>query len=137
MDPPINHITRIHHDNRPVGITRYTFRLIPLKDHGHSASVTGNTEAWPKFATVQRSPTARITPSRPQRRHRGGRELIEPRSRAEYSADLERHVALVTFKPRRAGLPDVSIKDATEYLSDGSNEAFLRRLWRDLYGDEP
>lgn len=34
-------------------------------------------------------------------------------------------------------LPDVSIKDATEYLSDGSNEAFLRRLWRDLYGDEP
>jgi hypothetical protein len=65
------------------------------------------------------------------------RKLIEPRSRAEYSADLERHVALVCFKPRRADLPDVSIKDATEYLSDGSNEAFLRRLWRDLYGDEP
>src|SRR5438874_1999677 len=63
--PPINRITRIHHDNRPVGITRYTFRLIPLKDHGHSASVTGNTEAWPKFATVQRSLIARIAPSRP------------------------------------------------------------------------
>jgi hypothetical protein len=44
------------------------------------------------------------------------RELVEPRSRAEYSADLERHVALVSFEPRRAGLPDVSIKDATEYL---------------------
>ena len=53
------------------------------------------------------------------------RDLIEPRSRAEYSADLERHVALVSFEPRRAGLPDVSIKDATEYL----DMHLLERPW--------
>jgi hypothetical protein len=53
------------------------------------------------------------------------RELVEPRSRAEYSADLERHVALVSFEPRRAGLPDVSIKDATEYL----DKHHLERPW--------
>jgi hypothetical protein len=53
------------------------------------------------------------------------RELVEPRSRAEYSADLERHVALVSFEPRRAGLPDVSIKDATEYL----DQHHLERPW--------
>ena len=98
------------------------------------------------------------------------RQQVEPRSRTEYAADLERQVALVTFEPRRAGLPEVSITDGTAYLdkhhaerpwlslrealadpgelpdnelfkavqfSDGSNKAFLRRLWRDLYGDEP
>ncbi|HEY3652084.1 MAG TPA: hypothetical protein VGL33_29215 [Streptosporangiaceae bacterium] len=53
------------------------------------------------------------------------RELVEPRSRAEYSADLERHVALVSFEPRRAGLPDVSVKDATEYL----DQHHLERPW--------
>jgi hypothetical protein len=78
------------------------------------------------------------------------RELIEARSRAEYSADLERHVALVTFEPRRAGLPDVSIKDATEYLDQHHLECpwlsvargcppEVQRIFAalDLYGDEP
>jgi hypothetical protein len=74
-------------------------------------------------------------PEEPDRENRPGptpsddtgaaRELVEPRSRAEYSADLERYVALVSFEPRRAGLPDVSIKDATEYL----DQHYLERPW--------
>jgi hypothetical protein len=32
-------------------------------------------------------------------------------------------------------LPDEELSEAVEY-SDGSDERFLRRLWRDLYGDE-
>jgi hypothetical protein len=53
------------------------------------------------------------------------RERVEPRSRAEYGADLERHVALVSFEPRRAGLPEVSIKDATAYL----DKHHMERPW--------
>ncbi len=33
-------------------------------------------------------------------------------------------------------LPDNELFKAVQY-DDGSNEAFLRRLWRDLYGDQP
>jgi hypothetical protein len=33
-------------------------------------------------------------------------------------------------------LPDNELSKAVQY-DDGSSEAFLRRLWRDLYGDEP
>jgi hypothetical protein len=33
-------------------------------------------------------------------------------------------------------LPDDELWESVEY-SDGSDEAFLRRLWHDLYGDEP
>jgi hypothetical protein len=33
-------------------------------------------------------------------------------------------------------LPEGGLDDAVEY-NDESDEAFLRRLWRDLYGDEP
>lgn len=33
-------------------------------------------------------------------------------------------------------LPDNELFKAVQF-SDGSNEAFLRRLWRDLYDDEP
>jgi hypothetical protein len=33
-------------------------------------------------------------------------------------------------------LPDDELSKAVEY-GDGSSEAFLRRLWHDLYGDEP
>jgi len=33
-------------------------------------------------------------------------------------------------------LPDDELFESVEY-DDGSDEAFLRRLWRDLYGDEP
>ena len=33
-------------------------------------------------------------------------------------------------------LPGDELWESVEY-NDGSNEAFLRRLWRELYGDEP
>jgi hypothetical protein len=33
-------------------------------------------------------------------------------------------------------LPDGELFKAVDY-GDGSDEKFLRRLWRDLYGDEP
>jgi hypothetical protein len=33
-------------------------------------------------------------------------------------------------------LPDDELFKAVQY-DDGSDEKFLRRLWRDLYGDEP
>jgi hypothetical protein len=33
-------------------------------------------------------------------------------------------------------LPGDELFESVEY-ADGSDEAFLRRLWRDLYGDEP
>ena len=33
-------------------------------------------------------------------------------------------------------LPDKELSEAVEY-DDGSDERFLRRVWRDLYGDEP
>ncbi len=61
------------------------------------------------------------------------RQHVEPRSRAEYAADLERHVALVTFEPRRAGLPEISIKDATAYLDKHHAE----RPWLSVAGDCP
>jgi hypothetical protein len=33
-------------------------------------------------------------------------------------------------------LPNGELDDAVEY-NDENDEKFLRRLWRDLYGDEP
>lgn len=33
-------------------------------------------------------------------------------------------------------LPDDELWESVEY-ADGSDEAFLRRLWHELYGDEP
>jgi hypothetical protein len=61
------------------------------------------------------------------------RERVEPRSRAEYSADLERHVALARFEPRRAGLPEVSITDATAYIDKHQAE----RPWLSVARDRP
>ena len=61
------------------------------------------------------------------------RQRVEPRSRADYAVKLERHVALVTFEPRRAGLPEVSIKDATAYLDKHHAE----RPWLSVARDCP
>jgi len=61
------------------------------------------------------------------------RERVEPRSRTEYAADLERQVALVTFEPRRAGLPEVSITDATAYL----DKHHMERPWLSVARDCP
>jgi hypothetical protein len=80
-------------------------------------------------AEIRNGPEEPDRENRPEPTHSddtgAARELVEPRSRAQYSADLERHVALVSFEPRRASLPDVSIKDATEYL----DKHHLERPW--------
>jgi hypothetical protein len=47
-----------------------------------------------------------------------------------FKAELRRALA----DPGR--LPDDELFKAVDY-GDGSDERFLRRLWRDLYGDEP
>lgn len=61
------------------------------------------------------------------------RQQVEPRSRAGYAAELERHVALVTFEPRRAGLQEVSVNDATAYLDKHHAE----RPWLSVARDYP
>ena len=47
-----------------------------------------------------------------------------------FKAELQRALA----DPSR--LPDDELFKAVDF-GDGSDERFLRRLWRDLYGDEP
>ena len=61
------------------------------------------------------------------------RQRVEPRSRAEYAADLERQVALAAFEPRRAGLPEVSVTDGTAYLDKHHAE----RPWLSVARDSP
>ena len=75
-------------------ITKCSLRPISPKDCDACALSMGNTKAWPKFATVQRS-------------------LADP-----------------------SRLPDDELFKAVDY-GDGSDQAFLRRLWHDLYGGEP
>jgi hypothetical protein len=50
------------------------------------------------------------------------RARVEPRSRAEYAADLERQDALIRLEPRRAGLPALSIADGPAYLEKNHRE---------------
>jgi hypothetical protein len=61
-------------------------------------------------------------------------------SRASLSSDTEAWAKYATELREALGnpgqLPDNELFKAVQF-SDGSNEAFLRRLWRDLYGDEP
>ena len=61
------------------------------------------------------------------------RRLARRDDRAEarvFKAELRRALA------NPALLPGDELSDVVEY-PDGSDEAFLSRLWRDLYGDEP
>jgi hypothetical protein len=64
-------------------------------------------------------------------------ERLKRRAKREDNEEMrvfksELHQALVS--PHQ--LPDDELFESVEY-DDGSDEAFLRRLWRDLYGDEP
>ena len=65
------------------------------------------------------------------------RQRLEPRSRAEYAADLERQAAdrdaLRRFEPRRASLPEVSTTDGTAYLDKHHAE----RPWLSVARDSP
>lgn len=69
----------------------------------------------------------------------GAYEDLVSRARAAEAADDEMHAFKVELRraladPRQ--LPEGELDDAVEY-SEESDEKFLRRLWRDLYGDEP
>ena len=132
--PPINRRARIHHVNRSAEITKRTFRLISPKRCDSFASFSGNTETWARYATAKKSQSTVNRPEMPPSDDMAAaRQHMEPRSRAEYAADLERQVALVTFEPRRAGLPEISIKDATAYL----DKHHVERPWLSVARDCP
>ena len=61
------------------------------------------------------------------------------RARAADADDDEMRVFKAELRQALADpgtLPDEELSEAVEY-DDGSDERFLRRVWRDLYGDEP
>ncbi len=65
-------------------------------------------------------------------------ELVE---RVQSAAPEDEQIRILKEELREAladpsRLPDDEFSRAVQY-DDGSSEAFLRRLWRDLYGDEP
>jgi hypothetical protein len=69
----------------------------------------------------------------------GAYEDLVSRARAAQAVDDEMNVFKDELRqaltdPSR--LPEGELDDAVEY-DDGDDEKFLRRLWRDLYGDEP
>lgn len=69
----------------------------------------------------------------------GAYEDLVGRARAAEAADDEMHAFKDELRqaltdPRQ--LPEGELDDAVEY-SEENDEKFLRRLWRDLYGDEP
>jgi hypothetical protein len=69
----------------------------------------------------------------------GAYEDLVSRARSPQADDDEMHVFKAEL--RRAltdpsQLPAGELDDAVEY-DDGSDEKFLRRLWHDLYGNEP
>lgn len=69
----------------------------------------------------------------------GGYEDLISRARSPQQDDKEMQVFKSELRQALADpsqLPEDELSEAVEY-TDGSDEAFLRRLWRDLYGDEP
>jgi hypothetical protein len=61
---------------------------------------------------------------------------------AEYDMPLDFRGGNIQYEFRRLlsgeldKLPEYALFTAAEY-EDGSDEAFLRRLWHQIYGDEP
>lgn len=69
----------------------------------------------------------------------GGYEDLISRARSPQPDDKEMQVFKSELRQALADpsqLPGDELSEAVEY-TDGSDEAFLRRVWRDLYGDEP
>jgi hypothetical protein len=68
----------------------------------------------------------------------GAYEDLVRRAHAADAEDEEMRVFKAELRQALAdpnALPDEELSTAVEY-DDGSDERFLRRLWRDLYGDE-
>jgi hypothetical protein len=71
--------------------------------------------------------------------YNGAYEDLISRARSPEADDYEIHAFKAELKQALANptqLPGDELSDAVEY-DDGSDEAFLRRLWHDLYGGEP
>jgi hypothetical protein len=69
----------------------------------------------------------------------GAYEDLVNRAHAQEAADDEMRVFKDELRQALTDpsqLPKNELDDAVEY-DDGTDEKFLRRLWRDLYGDEP
>lgn len=74
----------------------------------------------------------------PDAYHEAYDDLVR-RARAADADDEEMRVFKAELRQALAdpsALPDDELSEAVEY-DDGSDEGFLGRLWRDLYGDEP
>jgi hypothetical protein len=68
----------------------------------------------------------------------GAYEDLASRARSPRPDDDEMRIFKAELQQALADpskLPEGELDDAVEY-NDGSDERFLRRLWRDLYGDE-
>ena len=71
--------------------------------------------------------------------YNGAYEDLISRARSPEAHDDEIHAFKAELRQALANpahLPGDELSDAVEY-DDGSDEAFLRRLWHDLYGAEP
>jgi hypothetical protein len=69
----------------------------------------------------------------------GAYEDLVSRARSPQTADDEMRIFKAELREALADpgqLPAGELDDAVEY-DDGSDEKFLRRLWHDLYGNEP
>jgi hypothetical protein len=69
----------------------------------------------------------------------GAYEDLTARARSAAPDDKEIHEFRAELREALADpeqLPDNELFKAVQY-DDGSNEAFLRRLWHDLYADQP
>jgi hypothetical protein len=83
------------------------------------------------FVTLIRISTTHLHPEAddPESLQRLARREDRPEMRV-FKAELRQAIT----HPEQ--LPGDELFDHVQY-DDGSDEAFLRRLWRDLYGDEP
>jgi hypothetical protein len=89
----------------------------------------------PPFATLI---TMAATYSHPEAYDGAYQDLID-RARSEEPGDEEIRIFKHELREALADparLPDDELFKSVDY-GDGSDQAFLRRLWRDLYGDEP
>ncbi len=85
------------------------------------------------FATLIRIATTYCSPDADEDAYAGLKRLAK-RENVEEMRVFKDELREALRDPNR--LPDDELSESVEY-DDGSTEAFLRRLWHDLYGDEP
>lgn len=85
------------------------------------------------FATLIRVAATYCSPDADEEAYEGLKRLAK-REDDEEMRVFKTELREVLLDPTR--LPDDELYESVQY-DDGGDEAFLRRLWRDLYGDEP